>query len=155
MVIDPNQLADRAEELFREGYACSQAVLMACATHLDLPPLVAARAASAFGGGMARHGWTCGAVTGAMMAIGYHAGNETAGEKDQKDDSYARIARMVDAFRAEHGATECSRLLGLSISDPVQRQAASDAGLFKTVCPRFVHSAAALAARELEAPKLP
>lgn len=153
-MIDPIQLADRAEELFKEGYACSQAVLMACAPHLDLPPSIAARAASAFGGGMARHGWTCGALTGAMMAIGYHAGNATADEKVQKDESYARIARLVEAFRAEHGATDCSRLLGISIGDPAQRQSASDAGLFKTLCPRFVHTAAALAARELAAPKL-
>lgn len=154
-MIDPNQVGDRAVALFAQGYACSQAVLMACAPHLGLDATVAARTASAFGGGMARHGWTCGAVTGGMMAIGVHAGNATAEEKAQKDESYERIARLVEGFRAGHGATECAHLLGISIGDPVQRQAASNAGLFKARCPGFVRSAAVLAARELMTPKLP
>lgn len=145
-IVNTSEAAARAEALFLEGYACSQAVLLAYARQLGLADDVAAGVASAFGGGMARNGWTCGALTGALMAIGVRAGNRAADDVTRKEDAYARANTLLARFVQEHGATECRALLRLDISDPAQRQAASDAGLFKTLCPRFVRSAAALLA---------
>ncbi len=147
-------LTVRAEQLFAEGYACSQAVFLAFAERVGLAPDLAARVASAFGGGMARHGWTCGALTGALMAIGAHAGNALAAETARKDDTYARAQALAARFRAEHGATDCRVLIGCDLADPAQRQAASDAGVFRTVCPRFVRTAAAFVAASLDEPPL-
>jgi C_GCAxxG_C_C family probable redox protein len=143
---------DRAEALFLEGYACSQAVVMAFASRLGVGESVAAGAASAFGGGMARNGWMCGALTGAMIAIGLHAGNRGAEAAARKDDTYFRVNALLARFAEEHGATDCRVLTGCDISDPVERQAASDAGVFKTMCPRFVRTAATFVARTLESP---
>ena len=146
--------ADVAERLFREGYACSQAVLLAFAPRFGLDADLAARVASAFGGGMARHGWTCGALTGALMAVGLHAGNAAADGQAQKDDAYARVATLLEQFRTKHGATECRRLIGFDLADAVQRQAASDAGVFANTCPLFVRTAAALVAETLDRPPI-
>jgi C_GCAxxG_C_C family probable redox protein len=155
--MNADQLAavDRAEASFREGLSCSQAVLMAFAPGLGMDERQAALVASAFGGGMARHGWTCGALTGAMMALGLHAGHTTAEDSATKDALFARVQAMVARFEERHGATECRQLVGANMLDPVERQAASGRGVFKTLCPELVRTAAALVAVELEVPAPP
>lgn len=144
---------DRAEVLFREGFACSQAVLMAFAPGLGMDQRQAALVASAFGGGMARHGWTCGALTGALMAIGLHAGHAAAEDAATKDNLYARAQGLVVRFEERHGATACRQLVGANMMDPLERQAASDRGVFTTLCPQLVRTAAALVAEELAVPR--
>ena len=140
---------DRAEALFREGFSCSQAVLMAFAPRFGMPEKQAALVSSAFGGGMARHGWTCGAITGALMTIGLHAGHAAAQDTATKDDLYARAQALVASFEERHGATACRQLVGADMLDPVERQAASDRGVFTTLCPQLVRTAAAVVAEEL------
>jgi C_GCAxxG_C_C family probable redox protein len=140
---------DRAEALFREGFSCSQAVLMAFAPGLGMNEAQAARVASAFGAGMARRGWTCGAVTGALMAIGLHGGHATAEDTATKDDLYARAQALVARFEERHGATACRQLVGANLLDPAERQAASDSGVFTTLCPQLVRTAATLVAETL------
>jgi C_GCAxxG_C_C family probable redox protein len=112
----------------------------------------AALVSSAFGGGMARHGWTCGALTGAMMTLGLRAGYTTAQDTAQKDALYVKVQALVEAFEARHGATACRQLVGANMLDPVERQAASDRGVFKTLCPELVRTAAMLVAEELAVP---
>jgi C_GCAxxG_C_C family probable redox protein len=153
--MNAEQLAavDRAEELFRQGFSCSQAVLMAFAPGLGMDERQAALVASAFGGGMARHGWTCGAITGALMALGLHAGHTTAEDTVTKDDLYARAQGLVARFEERHGATACRQLVGAHLIDPLERQAASDRGVFTTLCPQLVRTAAAFVAEELAVPR--
>jgi C_GCAxxG_C_C family probable redox protein len=148
MLTDPAAV-DRAESLFREGFACSQAVLMAFAPGLGLDERQAALVASAFGGGMARHGWTCGALTGALMALGLHRGHTAAEDTATKDALYARVQALVARFEAQHGSTACRQLTGANMLDAAERQAASDRGVFTTLCPQLVRTAATLVAEEL------
>lgn len=145
---------ERAEALFREGFSCSQAVLMAFAPGLGMHETQAALVASAFGGGMARHGWTCGALTGAMMALGLHAGYASAQDTTTKDELYAKVQQLVARFEERHGATACRQLVGANMLDPGERQAASDRGVFTTVCPQLVRTAASLVAEELTVPRM-
>jgi C_GCAxxG_C_C family probable redox protein len=153
MMIDHSAAVERAEALHREGFSCSQAVLMAFAPGLGMDERQAALVASAFGGGMARHGWTCGALTGALMVAGLHAGHATAPDAAAKDDVIARGQALVARFDERHGATECRQLVGANMLDPAERQAASDRGVFKTLCPELVRTAAALAAETLAVPR--
>jgi C_GCAxxG_C_C family probable redox protein len=148
MLNDPAAVV-RAESLFREGFSCSQAVLIAFASRLGLEERQAALAASAFGGGMARHGWTCGALTGALMALGLHGGYASPQDNETKDALYARVQALVARFEERHGATACRQLTGTNMLDPAERQAASERGVFSTVCPQLVRTAASLVAEEL------
>ena len=102
---------------------------------------------------MARHGWTCGALTGAMMALGLHAGHTTAQDTATKDELYARVQALVARFEERHGATACRQLVGADMLDPVERQAASDRGVFTTLCPQLVRTAATLVAESLSVPR--
>jgi C_GCAxxG_C_C family probable redox protein len=55
---------------------CSQSVLLSIQEELGLRDLEASKAATVFGGGVARSGETCGALIGALMAIGLVIGRE-------------------------------------------------------------------------------
>ncbi len=57
---------DQAVMLFQQGFICSQAVLAAYASDLDLPRETALKIAAGFGGGMGRSGEVCGAVSGSI-----------------------------------------------------------------------------------------
>jgi len=155
LAMDTEHLAvvGRAEALFREGFNCSQSVLMAFAPGLGMHETQAALVASAFGGGMARHGSTCGAVTGALMAIGLHAGYTSAEDNPTKDALYARAQVLMARFEARHGATACRQLTGANLLDLVERQAAADRGTFTTLCPQLVRTAAMLVAEALAVPR--
>ena len=62
--------ADRAEELFRKGYNCSQSVFAAFADDLHMSVEEAARIASPFGAGFGKLREVCGAVSGMTLAAG-------------------------------------------------------------------------------------
>jgi C_GCAxxG_C_C family probable redox protein len=153
MSAETNSETARAQSLFAEGYSCSQAVLLAFAPRLGLDADTAARIASPFGGGIARCGWTCGALSGAFLAVGLHAGHTAAQDSVRKDDVYARVQAIAERFREAHGSTQCHKLIGFDLLDAGQRQAAADAQVFTRVCPRFVRTAAALAAETLAVPR--
>ena len=61
--------ATEAVEMFRNGCACSQAILAVYGPSQGLAKDIALRLAAGFAGGM-RMGETCGAVTGAFMVLG-------------------------------------------------------------------------------------
>jgi C_GCAxxG_C_C family probable redox protein len=69
---DPIQIAN---ERFAQQYSCSQAVFSAFAPQFGISDEQAIKLASPFGGGMARQGQVCGAVSGALMAIGLARGS--------------------------------------------------------------------------------
>jgi len=73
--------------------------------------------ASGFGGGMGRLAETCGAVTGAFMAMGLKFGAATA-EREAREPIYARVRELAARFKACHGSLICRDLLGCDLSTP-------------------------------------
>jgi len=55
---------------------CSQSVLLSIQEEFDIKNLEAFKSATVFGGGVARSGETCGALIGALMALGLVIGRE-------------------------------------------------------------------------------
>ena len=124
---------------FAEGFNCSQAVFSSYAEGLD--EKAALKIASGFGGGMGRMAETCGAVTGAMMALGLRCGG-TSPDREAKERIYAKIREFADRFRARNGSLLCRELLGCDISTPEGYEAAKQGGLLTTTCPNYVRDAA-------------
>lgn len=135
---------DIARQRFREGYNCSQSVLLAFADEFALPPDLALRLAAPFGGGIGRTGDTCGAVTGALMVLGLRHGSTVASDQEAKDRQYQLARDLLAQFKRRHGSTLCRELLGCEIMTPEGRQRAHDRGLFDEICPRLVADAAEL-----------
>jgi C_GCAxxG_C_C family probable redox protein len=133
--------SEDAVDVFARGFNCAQAVFSAFAPDLGMDREKAMKVAMAFGGGMARSGLTCGAVTGALMVIGMRHGMSLEKDKGSKEETYSRTLRFMDAFRERHGAVSCRELLGCDISTPDGMREASEKGSFTTLCPRFVREA--------------
>ena len=98
----------------------------------------ALRVAGAFGGGMARMGATCGAVTGALMVIGLKYGKTKAENEGARDKTYKLVREFINRFQSRHGSIICKELLGYDLSNPQEGEAAKEKGLFDTLCPQLV-----------------
>jgi C_GCAxxG_C_C family probable redox protein len=93
---------------------------------------------------MGRSRQTCGAVTGALMAIGLHAGTVDAADREGKDRCYRLAHLFIERFTARHASVNCSELLGLDLGTPDGFAAAMARDIHHNVCPAFVRSAAEL-----------
>ena len=102
---------------------------------------LALRVAGAFGGGMARMGETCGAVTGALMAIGLKYGMTQAKDEAAREKTYKLAQEFMTRFKARHNSLVCRELLGYDLSTSEGRKGAYEKGLFTTLCPQLVRDA--------------
>jgi C_GCAxxG_C_C family probable redox protein len=132
---------DRAASGLRDGFNCAQSVFSTLAPGLGLDEGTAARIASAFGGGMARRGDACGAVTGAFMVLGLMYGSSRPQDKDKKENSYELAREFVRRFSDRNGTTICRDLLGCDIGTHEGYEQAKQRGLFDTVCVKLVKDA--------------
>jgi C_GCAxxG_C_C family probable redox protein len=126
---------------FAQGFNCSQSVLLAFADELGLKPGMAARITSAFGGGVARSGRICGAVSGGLMVLGLRYGNNIATDRGAKEATYALARRYMEEFAKRHGSVDCPALLGCDIGTPQGMQQARERDLFTRQCSEYVADA--------------
>lgn len=105
--------ADRAEELFRKGYNCSQSVFAAFADVLGMSVEEAAKIASPFGAGFGKLREVCGAVSGMTLAAGYLKGYDDPADYESKKELYRLIQMMCAEFEERKGTIICRELLGL------------------------------------------
>ena len=105
--------AYRAEQLFKQGYNCSQAVIGAYCEELGLDFEVAMRLSSSFGGGMGRLREVCGAVSAMFMVAGLLEGYSDPLDKDAKKKHYELIQTLANKFAEQNGSIICRELLAL------------------------------------------
>jgi C_GCAxxG_C_C family probable redox protein len=130
-----------AQDRFAEGFNCSQAVFSAYATQFGIDDETALKLTSPFGGGVARQGEVCGAVTGALMALGLGCGNATL---ENKEENYRLADEFINHCQEQHGTILCRELIGYDLSTPEGLQKAREEGVFQTICPGLVKDAAEL-----------
>jgi C_GCAxxG_C_C family probable redox protein len=130
--------ASVAVEHFEQGFNCAQAVFLAFASQHCMDEVTALKLASPFGGGVSRRGEICGAVSGALLALGLVRGSAT---HQGKEATYLVGQEFLLKFESMHNALRCSDLLGYDISLPEAREKARQAGVFKTKCPLLVRDA--------------
>lgn len=128
---------EKALNLFREGYNCSQSVLMACSGMSG----VMARAGAAFGGGMGRMQKTCGAVTGAYICFSLAYGSESLPGPEEKERLYGKVREFNRIFVERNGTDLCSALLGEDLSTPEGRRRIEERGLTRSVCEKCISDA--------------
>ncbi|HJX37723.1 MAG TPA: C-GCAxxG-C-C family protein [Anaerolineae bacterium] len=135
-------VVERALSAFDEGFSCSQSVFSAFAPELELDREMALRVATAFGGGMGHRGDTCGAVTGALMAIGLKHGRVRAEDREIRDLAYSLVNRFAEEFEARHGSIVCRELLGFDLSTPEGERLAEERWPDRMPCRELVRDAA-------------
>ena len=105
--------AQRAKQMFDQGYNCGQAILGVYAEELNLDMNTAMAIASCTGGGLARTRNVCGACIGMCMAAGLAVGYTSPDAVEQKTQTYAFMQGLLKDFEKENGSTICKVLLGL------------------------------------------
>lgn len=125
---------DRAIRYFREGYNCSQSVLMACAGE----SINTVKAAAAFGGGMGRLQKTCGAVTGAYIYFGMQFGAPELPLEADKLRVYDRVKEFNRMFVERNGTDLCSGLLGEDLNTPEGKERIKERDLHGKVCEKCI-----------------
>jgi len=106
--------ADKAKELLLKGYNCAQATFGAFAEDFGLDINVAMTLSAGLGGGIGRLRETCGAVTGATLAVSLAMGSFDLNNPDAKTRVYREIRKVVEIFEKETGTIVCADMLGVA-----------------------------------------
>ena len=152
---EPNH-AERAVDLFREGYNCAQAVFAAFCDVTGMDFQTALRLSSSMGGGMGRLREVCGACTGMFLAAGLLYGYDDPADPAAKAMHYLRIQMLAVEFRSQHGTLICRELLADQHPDTAPNPTPRTDDFYRPrPCARFVEDAARIldAYLEKEPPK--
>lgn len=145
---------DRARELFREGYNCSQAVTLAFAEELEARGIsreMAAGLASSFGGGLGRLREVCGCVSGMALVCGALEGYTDPKTAAEKQDHYKKIQELVTTFKNENGSYICRELLaGINTDTNPVPEARTESYYKKRPCAELAACAADILERHLK-----
>lgn len=121
---------------------CAQSLLSVFCEDFGLDRNMGLKVAMGFGGGMARAGKTCGAVTGAYMVLGL---SQRINENNPRE-SIVRTYKLIHDFNHEfellNGSLVCSELLKMKLDSPEKLAEAQSKGVFSTHCPKLVSDAA-------------
>ena len=142
--------ADKAEELFRQGYNCGQSVFAAFADVTGMTTEEAAKIASPFGAGFGKLREVCGAVSGMTLAAGYLCGYDDPADAEGKKELYRLIQKMCAEFEAEQGSIICRELLGLEKGEDIGEPAVRTEEYYRSrPCVGACRTAAAIAEKYL------
>lgn len=143
--IEASEYAQKAMDLFKEGYNCSQSIFLAFEDKYELNRKTALRLSSSFGAGMGRLREVCGAVSGMFMVAGLLYGYDDAEDYDGKKKHYERIQQLAEEFQLKNGSIVCRELLGLGQGkdEPIPEKR-TDSYYMRRPCAELVGIAAAI-----------
>jgi C_GCAxxG_C_C family probable redox protein len=127
---------------FKEGYNCSQSVVMAFKDVLIIDSKELCKIASPFGGGISRMRETCGAVTGMVLVLGNLIGYDTPETGEKKHELYQKTQEILKIFENKYGSLTCRRLLNLDIKHDGPKPSERDHSFFMNrPCPELIGGA--------------
>ncbi len=141
------EAATRSRELFSSGFYCAESVLLAIAENRHIQSDLIPRIATGFCSGMARTGGQCGAVSGAIMALGLLRGRQSPAEA--VDGTYAVVRDLMRQFAERFGSTNCRTLLGCDL-DTAEGQQTFIANQLIERCYDYAEGATQIASSLLE-----
>lgn len=143
---------EKAVELFKEGFNCSQSVVAAFADRYGFTREQSLKMSASFGGGIGRMRETCGAACGLFMLAGLETGATEGSDREGKAANYALVQELAEEFKKRNGALRCADLLGLSPKEPVVStpEARTTQYYAKRPCAKMVEEAARIWCEYLE-----
>ncbi len=142
-------LADKAAEFFDEGYNCSESILKAYLDVFKKNPTLGA-AASGFGGGIGGKGLTCGAITGAVIALGIHHNRQKSDEKEVYASLREKTLALLNNFEKEIGSFNCKDLQPYDLTTLEGREKLHDDKEAAKKCKSYLATSAKLLIELLE-----
>lgn len=105
---------------FNSGFNCAESVLKALCEALVPDCKNVVKVATPFGGGIAGTGHLCGAVTGAVIALGLCKGRTTSKEDRSICEKAAR--RFIGEFIEEFHTVSCRDIIGVDLQSEEGRK---------------------------------
>jgi C_GCAxxG_C_C family probable redox protein len=124
----------------RHELGCAEVTFIVLKGAFGLDDPMDPAAASALNGGVAYGGGTCGAVTGAAMALGLLAGMRIADHARAKRVARELTARLMDGFADEHGSLACRDLIQVDLRAPGGHDAFIESGIWRDRCMRQIET---------------
>lgn len=123
-----------ALEYHNKCFNCAQSVFAALCEDVGVDRKEALKISACFGGGM-RSGEVCGAVTGALMAIGMKYGSSLDNDMENKKFVGKKTLEFIQKFKEKHSTILCRELLS-----NINSQTSA-----KEICPNFITFAVEIA----------
>jgi len=149
--IDERKLVKTADTLFSKvNRCCGESLLCAGCKAVGVSCDIVPDVALGLGGGVGLQGETCGAVTGAALAVSVAWAKKEPRYDRRKMATFESAGRICAALKKKWGTVKCRKLCGINLSRP--------GGLEKLVggvkdekCAGYVKDAARELAKELKA----
>ena len=134
----------RARELFlddRNTFGCAETAFVVLKEAFGLPGAMDSSPAMALNGGIAYSGETCGAMTGAALAVGMLAEKRLPDHRAAKRTARLVTAGLLAAFEAEFGTSACRELIGVDLRTDTGHRAFIESGVWRDRCMRQIEMA--------------
>lgn len=144
--------SEKAMMLFNEGYACSQAIVMAFQDVVGINSDTLMKISLPLGGGISRLRRTCGAVLGMSLIVGLLFGSDTV-EHENKLEVYEINQKLIEKFEEKRGTSNCLKLLekaGLEVEVKGEAEKRTSEYYSKRPCGYIVYDAARVLEEYLE-----
>lgn len=137
-----SQFSEKAANHFeQQGYNCAQSVLLTMQEYYGIRSnKLIPKIATAFGGGIGKCGSLCGALTGAIIAIGLKHGTNTS-ILEEKEKAYKLAQKFYGQFAEECGSPFCRELVGYDFTNPEDLERARKSNVRDEKCINFVKKA--------------
>ncbi len=130
-----------SKDHFMEGSNCSESTLLGISESLGKNCKFIPQIASGFGGGFGRHGEVCGAISGAVMAIGLVHGRKDPKDSEGKEKIYGIIDEYLKIFTEKYGTLNCRNLTGCDMLTPEGLKKIRDEKVHVNICAPIVEFA--------------
>lgn len=156
MTFDPEERAQRAMTYFREGYNCTQSVVLAFSDFCEEKGVnkeALASLTSGFGGGMARMREVCGTVSGMTFLAGLISPATNPSIREERTANYKLVQEFAQRFREQNGSIVCRDLLQMKASSTIEGPQPSERteAFYKArPCERLIGRAAMIVAEYLK-----
>jgi C_GCAxxG_C_C family probable redox protein len=130
---DINTYIEQAQTDHLAGFNCAEAVLRSLMRYYGFAEEFGA-AASAYGGGVGRKGEMCGALNGALIALGILQDRQDPADADLKMKTYELTRQIMDQFKAGCQSTYCRDIIGFVLADEPDPNRYSRENKAGTVC---------------------
>ena len=105
----PEERGQMAEDYFRKGYNCCQAVILAFSDIIEANAGTDSRflasIGSGFGGGMGRMREVCGGFSGMVMAAGLILPADNPSDMQARTANYSLVQEFADEFKEKNGGS--------------------------------------------------
>ena len=135
------RFSEKAANYFKQDYNCAQSVLLTMQEYYGVRRnRLIPKIATAFGGGIGRRGSLCGALTGAVMAIGLKHGTDKT-VLIEKEKAYKIALEFYDKFAKTCGSPFCRELIGYDLTNAADLERMRKSNVREEKCSHFVKKA--------------